>query len=414
MDAAYALLAQEGAIASRRGGGTIVSGTAGTRLVATEATPFMFTTDAAAPPPLPILLRPRLPALDAFPVTTWNRLVAEAARDATEADLADPDPAGLPTLRAAIAAWLTVRRGVRCHAGNILVTAGFQGALALVRAVLLGRGDPAWVEDPGHPPIRQALEAAGARVVPVRIDQDGLRVASGVSAAPKAKLAVVTPSHQYPTGIPLALPRRLELLAWASEAGAWVLEDDSDGVFRASGRPVLALQSLDRGGRVIHAGSFSQMLFPALRLGYLVVPDELTDAFRRAARLLTLGQPALEQRALAAFLAKGLFDRHLKRMQRLYAERRAGVVQAIAGAWGKPCVLDMPAGGLHLIARFPGAADDTVLAKRAIGAGLAPLALSSLAAAHGHGQGLLFAYSNIPADQAEDIVSKLKHVIDAA
>ncbi len=414
VDAAYALLAGEGAVVSRRGGGTIVSGALGARLVAIEATPFMFAADAAAPARLPVLLRPRLPALDAFPATAWSRIVAEAARDAVPSDLADLDPAGLPTLRRAIAAWLAAHRGVRCHAGNVLVTAGFQGALALVRAVLVGRGDPVWVEDPGHPPIRQALEASGARVVPVRVDPLGLRVASGIGATSKAKLAVVTPAHHYPTGVPLALPRRLELLAWASETGAWVLEDDSDGMFRSSGRPLQALQSLDRGGRVLHAGSFSQTLFPALRLGYLVVPDELTDAFRRAARLLTLGQPALEQRALAAFLAKGHFDRHLKRMRRLYAERRAGVVRAVEAVMGAACVLEMSAGGLHSIARFPGSADDTVLAKRAIAAGLAPLALSTLAAAHGHGQGLLFAYSNIPADQAEDIVSKLKHVIDAA
>jgi GntR family transcriptional regulator/MocR family aminotransferase len=414
VDAAYALLAGEGAVASRRGGGTIVSGAVRARMVAIEATPFMFTADTTTPARLPIVLRPRLPALDAFPATTWNRMVAEAARGATPSDLADPDPAGLPDLRTAIAAWLTAQRGVRCHAGNVLVTAGFQGALALVRAVLLGRGDPVWVEDPGHPPVRQALEAAGARVVPVRVDQHGLRVASGISAAPKAKLAVVAPPHHYPSGIPLALPRRLELLAWASEAGAWVLEDDSDGMFRSSGRPLQALQSLDRGGRVLHAGSFSQTLFPALRLGYLVVPDELNDAFRRAARLLTRGQPALEQRALAAFLAKGLFDRHLKRMRRLYAERRAGVVRAIQVAWGEAAGPDIPAGGLHLIARFPGAADDTLLAKRALGAGLAPIALSTLAAAHGHEQGLLFAYSNVPVHMAEDIMSKLKHAIDAA
>ncbi len=414
VDAAYAILAGEGAIVSRRGGGTIVSGSAGTRLVAAEATPFMFAPDIAAFTRLPIALRPRLPALDAFPVATWTRLLAEAARDASPDDLADPDPAGLPALRAAIATWLTAQRGVPCSAANVMVTAGFQGALTLTRSVLLGRGDAVWVEDPGHPPIRQALEAAGARIVPVRIDQNGLRVASGIAAAPKAKLAIVTPAHQYPNGMALPLPRRLELLAWASEAGAWVLEDDTDGVFRLAGRPLQPLKNLDRGWRVIHAGSFSQTLFPALRLGYLVVPNELCDAFRRAARLLTLGQPSLEQRALAAFLAKGHFARHLKKMRRLYGERRAALATALRGAFGEAALPEMPPGGLHLIARFAGAADDTVLAKRAIVAGLAPLALSTLATAHGNGQGLLLAYTNIPANQAEDTVSKLKHAIDAA
>jgi len=212
----------------------------------------------------------------------------------------------------------------------------------------------------------------------------------------------------------LSLPRRLELLAWASEAGAWVLEDDTDGVFRLSGKPLLPLQSLDRGRRVIHAGSFSQMLFPALRLGYLVVPDELCDAFKRSARLLTLGQPSLEQRALTVFLAKGHFARHLRKMRRLYTNRRNALAAALRGTFGEGVMPGMPPGGLHLVARFPGAADDTVLAKRAAAVGLAPLALSALSAAHGSGQGLLLAYSNIPANQAEDVADRLKQAIEAA
>ncbi|HVY16464.1 MAG TPA: PLP-dependent aminotransferase family protein [Rhodopila sp.] len=445
VDAAYAMLASEGAVISRRGGGTVVLGKTGAPRVPAASTPFMFAcTSAQLPPPIP--LRPRLPALDAFPAPLWNRLLADAARDLAPADRADPDPAGVGVLRAAIAGWLTTQRGVPCSAGSVIVTAGFQGALTLARGVLLARGDPVWIEDPGHPPVRQALEAAGARVVPVRMDGDGLRVASGIAAAPKAKLVVVNPAHHYPTGVALSLPRRLELLTWASETGAWVLEDDSDGVFRLAGRALPTLYSLDRDRRVIHAGSFSQTMFPALRLGYVVVPDELGEAFQRAARLLTLGQPALEQRALANFIARGHFARHVKRMRRLYAERRGAMIAALRDQFGEACVPDLPQdvrrgvsqgipqnipqaipqglsqglpqglsqGGLHLIARFPDAPDDTVLAKRAAAAGLAPVALSSLAAAHGQGQGLLLAYSNIPADQADDIVSKLKQVIDAA
>ncbi|HET6610043.1 MAG TPA: PLP-dependent aminotransferase family protein [Rhodopila sp.] len=412
VDAAYAMLAGEGAIVSRRGSGTVVSGNIGARLVSTEATPFMFAPDITVPNRLPVALRPRLPALDAFPIAIWSRLVAEAAREISPAELADPDPAGLLALRAAIAAWLTTHRGVACSAANVVVTAGFQGALALTRGVLLGRGDAVWVEDPGHPSIRQALEAAGARVVPVRIDDDGMRVASGIAAAPKAKLAVVTPPHQYPNGMALSLPRRLELLAWASEVEAWVLEDDTDSVFRLNGRPLQPLKSLDRGRRVIQAGSFSQTLFPALRLGYLVVPNELCDAFERAARLLTLGQPSLEQRALAAFLAKGHFIRHLSKMRRLYTERRTALTVALRETFGEEVLSQMPPGGLHLIARLADAVDDTVLAKRALTAGLAPCALSSLSAAHGNGQGLLLAYSNIPANRAGETVGKLKRAIE--
>ena len=233
-----------------------------------------------------------------------------------------PDPSGLLPLREAIAAYLGVSRGILCTPDQVLVTAGFQGALALVARVLLRTGDPVWVEDPGYHLARQALEAAGATLVPVRVDRDGMRVAAGVVAAPRARLAVVTPTHQSPLGVALSLPRRLALLAWAAEAGAWVLEDDYDSEFRYTGHPLPALKSLDRGGRVLYAGSFSKVLFPALRLGYLVVPDELAEAFARASRLWSLGLPSLEQRVVAAFMAEGHFARHLRRMRSLYAARR--------------------------------------------------------------------------------------------
>ncbi len=255
---------------------------------------------------------------------------------------------------------------------------------------------------------RQALEAAGVRVVPVRVDQEGLRVASGIAAAPKAKLAVVTPTHQSPTGVALSLPRRLALLAWAAEAESWILEDDYDSEFRYVGRPLPSLKSLDRGNRVLYAGTFSKVLFPALRLGYLVVPPELATAFLRASRLLTLGQPPLQQAVVAAFMQKGHFARHIRRMRMLYAERRKALAQALQAAFGKDVSVEMAAGGMHLLARFSGAPDDTVLARRAAAAALAPSALSPLAMAHGQGHGLLLSFTNIPAEAAPGIVARLQ------
>jgi GntR family transcriptional regulator/MocR family aminotransferase len=265
VDAAYALLAGEGAVLTRDSVGTIVSGAAGTRIEAVSHTPFMF--DAVPPseraPPLPF--RIGLPALDAFPRRLWSNLTAQAARAMPAADLAEADAAGVLELRQAVASYLRVARGIRCSAQQVLITAGYQGALTLARHVLLRPGDPVWIEDPGYHLARQALETAGARVIPVRVDHDGLRVASGVAATPRAKLAVVTPTHQCPTGVALSLPRRLELLAWAAEAGSWILEDDYDSEFRYIGRPLPSLKSLDRGERVLYAGSFSKTLFPALR-----------------------------------------------------------------------------------------------------------------------------------------------------
>ena len=411
VDAAYAMLASEGAVDTRGSAGTVVSGAAGIRIEAVEHTPFMFdparATDRAAPLPLQI----GLPALDAFPHKLWSKLTVEVARAAGVADLTEPDPAGLLALRQAVATYLGAARGIRCSAAQVLITAGYQGALALVRSVLLRPGDPVWTEDPGYALTRQALETGGARVVPVRVDRDGLRVASGIAAAPRARLAVVTPTHHFPTCVPLSLPRRQELLAWAGEAGSWILEDDYDSEFRTAGRPLPSLKSLDRGQRVLYAGSFSKVLFPALRLGYLVVPAELATAFLRASRLMTRGQPVLQQKIVAAFMQKGHFARHIRRMRTLYNQRRRDLALALQSSFGERILVEPTAGGLHLLARFPGAADDTELVKRSVGLGLAPSALSASAMAHECGQGLLLGFTNIPASDANMIVALLAGVI---
>ena len=280
--------------------------------------------------------------------------------------------------------------------------------MSLVRSVLLRPGDPVWMEDPGYFITRQALEAAGARIVPVRVDQEGLRVASGIAAAPKAKLAVVTPTHQAPTGVAMALPRRLALLAWAAETESWILEDDYDSEFRYVGRPLPSLKSLDRAQRVLYAGTFSKVLAPSLRLGYLVVPPELAAAFNRAARLMNLGQPTLEQGVVAAFMQKGHFARHIRRMRILYADRRRALAQALEAAFGTQARVEMAAGGMHLLLRFAHPVDDTALTKKAIAVGLAPASLSSQAIAHDCGQGLLLSFTNIPAEAAPAMVARLQ------
>jgi GntR family transcriptional regulator/MocR family aminotransferase len=338
-------------------------------------------------------------------------LTVRTARSIQPADLAEVGPAGTLELRQAVAAYLGVARGVKCSPEQVLITGGYQGALALVRSVLVRPGEPVWMEDPGYHMTRMALETAGARVVPVRVDGEGLRVAAGINAAPKAKLAVVTPTHQCPTGVALSLPRRLELLAWATEAGSWIVEDDYDSEFRYVGRSLPSLKSLDRGHRVLYVGSFSKVLFPALRLGYLIVPPELESAFLRASRLLTNGLPVLEQRVVAAFIRNGNFARHIRRMRMLYAERRRCLATALRTAFGEGVIVEMAAGGMHLLARFPGADDDSVLTKRADRAGLAATALSSLAMAHDAGQGLLLGFTNVAPSEADALVARLAAVI---
>ena len=411
VDAAYAVLAGEGAVETRGAAGTLISSQVSARPEAPvqRSIPLASGRSGAATGPLPF--RMGLPALDAFPRKLWSGLTVKVARGLSPNDLAYPDPVGYVGLRQAIAAYLRVSRGIACQPEQVLITGGFQGALALVRQALLHAGDAVWVEDPGYTQARQALEAAGARLVPVRVDRDGMRVASGMTAAPRARLALVTPTHQSPLGVSLSLPRRMALLAWAADAGAWVLEDDYDSEFRYTGHALPALKSLDRADRVLYAGSFSKVLFPGLRLGYLVVPDEVADAFLRASRLLTAGQPALEQRVTAAFMEQGHFARHLRRMRGLYAERRKALAAALTAAFGSGVSVELEAGGMHLLARFPGAGDDGVLVRRAAKAGLAPTALSSLAMAHDCGQGLLLGFANLPAEAAETTVRQLLGVV---
>ena len=411
VDAAYAVLAGEGAVEPRGAGGTIVSKQVTARPEAPVQRSMVLSPERAAASPAPLPFRMGLPALDAFPRKVWSGITVRAARGIQPNDLAYPDPAGFLGLRQAIAGYLRMSRNIACQPEQVLVTAGFQGALALVRHALLRHGDAVWVEDPGYAQARQALEAGGAKLVPVRVDRDGLRVSAGMTAAPRARLALVTPTHQSPLGVSLSLPRRLALLAWAADAGAWVLEDDYDSEFRYSGHALPALKTLDRADRVLFAGSFSKVLHPALRLGYLVVPPELVDAFQRASRLLTAGLPSLEQRVAASFIEQGHFARHIRRMRGLYAERRKALASALTAAFGDTVTIELEAGGMHLLARFPGAANDSVLVRRAAKAGLAPTALSSLTLAHDCGQGLLLGFANLPAEAAGDAVRRLAEAV---
>ncbi len=419
VDTAYGLLAGEGYILARGPAGTIVS----PDLAASRAAPrrsagrepsSRLASAAAGPTAAPLLtFQLGLPALDAFPRKLWSRLAARQVRSLAGARLAYPDPAGDPALREAIAAYLAIARGVACAPDRILVTAGYQGALALICRVLLRPGDAAWIEDPAYPFARQALAGAGARLVPVPVDTEGLRVADGTARARRARLAVVTPSHQSPLGVSLCLPRRLALLAWAREASAWVVEDDYDGEFRYAGRPLPALKSLDAGERVIYAGSFSKVLFPALRLGYLVLPPALVAPFAEASRVFRGGAPALEQAIVAAFMGEGHFALHLRRMRLLYAARRKALAAALAEVFGRRLAVELQAGGMHLIACYAGRARDLDLVELARRHGLAPAPLSATAIERDCGQGLLLSFTNVPEAEALPAARALERAVGA-
>src|SRR5262249_19141910 len=250
-----------------------------------------------------------------------------------------------------------------------------------------------------------------AALVPIRVDAEGLRVSEGVARARRARFAVVTPSHQSPLGVALSLPRRLALLSWASGAGAWIIEDDYDSEFRYVGRPLPALKSLDRDERVLYAGTFSKVLYPGLRLGYLVVPESLIDAFTRCSRLRYLGHATLEQRVVGDFMTAGHFARHLKRMRALYGARRRTLADNLCQVLGDHITVELKPGGMHLIARLARGLHDVELANLAQAGGLAVDPLSRRAMTHDCGQGLLIGFTNVAESEARAVCERLRLAI---
>ena len=264
---------------------------------------------------------PNRPALTHFPVETWARIASRRLRRMTSAMLAGGNPAGYRPLREAVAAYLGSSRGVRCSPDQVVVTSGVQQGLDLTARLVGGPGRRAWIEDPGYFGAVDAFRHAGSEIVGVHVDEQGLDVDAGRRLAPDAAAAYVTPGHHFGLGVTMSAARRMELLAWARQAGAWIVEDDYDSEYRFSGRPVPALQGLDSTGSVIHLGTFNKTLFPALRLGYAVLPEALLDAFLRLRFELDRYPPAVSQAVLAEFIAEGHFGRHVRRMRELYAER---------------------------------------------------------------------------------------------
>jgi GntR family transcriptional regulator/MocR family aminotransferase len=317
------------------------------------------------PPPAGRLPRPFLaevPALDAFPFQLWSRFVIRQARRLPVNHFTYQDSAGYRPLREAIAAHVAITRQVHCTPEQVMIVPGSQGALDLTARMLLNVGDPVWMEDPGYPGAYGAFLGSGAQVVPVPIDHEGLMVEVGITRAPRARLVYLTPSHQFPLGVTMGLARRLALLDWAKQVNAYILEDDYDSEFRFDTRPLATLQGLDDANRVIYSGTFSKVLFPALRLGYLILPPPLMEPFLKVRRLIDIHSPILEQAVLADFMAEGHFRRHLRRMRTLYAERRNALLKA---ARALPLDIDSPEAGIHCVGWLPAGMDAVAVARKA-------------------------------------------------
>lgn len=413
VEAAYQILIGEGYLVARGPAGTVVSPQLPHGRQPRAAAPRPDEPprgDSAASGPKPFQMG--IPALDAFPRMPWIRLTGRHVRAMATPSLDYAPPQGHDGLRRALSAYLGVSRGIDCSAGQIFITAGYRGALDLICRTLLRAGDTGWFEDPGYIHARRVLEHAGMRLVPVPVDDDGLCVEAGLRRAADARFAVVTPTHQSPLGVALSLPRRLALLDWARQQRAWIVEDDYDSEFRYDGRPLPALKSLDRHHRVLYTGSFSKVLYPGLRLGYLVVPDEQVAAFRDTAGWLGGSGQMLMQSVVADFMEQGHFARHLKKMRALYATRRAWLIDALGKVFGD--ALDIPprAGGLHVVAYWRTAVDDRAVARMANLQGFSIQPLNDWSPGGRMPPGMLLGFTNLTsAQQALTLVRRLYRLV---
>ncbi|WP_158906091.1 PLP-dependent aminotransferase family protein [Burkholderia sp. L27(2015)] len=415
VEMAYRILTDEGYLQVRGAAGTVVSPSlprpAALKprvIVAGRADAALVDYDGQAPKPLQM----GLPALDAFPRKVWNRLVGHRLRGSEPARLAYPDPAGYDSLRARVATYLGVSRGVICLPEQVFITTGLRNSLELTLSSLSTAGDAFWFEDPGYIFARLFLQNAAVKMVPVPVDENGLMVEAGKRLSPHAKFAMVTPSHQSPLGVTLSLERRMALLEWASKAGSWIIEDDYDSEFRYRGRPLAALKSLDRNDRVIYSGTFSKAMFPGLRLAYVVAPVSAVARFQAASYNLNAGCPYLFQAGIADFISEGHFSRHLKKMRLLYAERRAVTSRVFQEVLGDRIRIDLQPGGLHILAKLADHEDDIALGALARAAGLAVHSLSRWYINAKPRQGLLMGFANVIDEKdAMQLALKLKQAL---
>lgn len=416
--AAYDLLLAEGYLEARRGSGTFVAERSAEPRRATDgsrsSTRIRINRAWCQEPALPCAatgVPPRfdfnlgLPDEGSFPFAIWHGLASRALRGLARAPVAYADPAGRPELREAIARHVSFARAVACTADDIVVTSGAQQAFDLIARILVSPRRPVVaMEDPGYPPLRAILAASGADVRPVPLDDDGILV-DRIPA--EAGLICVTPSHQFPLGTAMSPRRRIELLAFARAHDAVILEDDYDGEFRFDGRPLDALQTIDRSEAVVYVGTFSKSLFPALRLGFVVTPAWAQPALTAAKQLTDWHSPVLAQDTLAAFIAEGHLARHVRKMRRIYGERREALVRALDRQCGG-AVMPLPgAAGLHLGALVDPAVDAEAWAARAAGQGIALNPLARYARSRPAPNGLTFGYGMIPRERIDQAIRSL-------
>jgi len=362
--------------------------------------------------PLPFV--PGVPSLTRFPASTWRRTLERVMREAQPRHYHYGDPLGEPALREAIAEHLRISRGVRCDASQVVITEGAHEALILCVRLLTDPGDTVWMEDPGYRGAKAAFHASDVRVQAMRVDDEGIVIPPGAWAASTPRLVYVTPSHQYPLGSVLSASRRLDLIAQARHYGTWILEDDYDSEFRHQGEPIAAMQGMVPDAPVVYVGTFSKTMFPALRLGFLILPTQLAAQTRDALDELLRGGHRFEQLALADFIRSGQFARHLGRMRRLYRERQTALREALAEHFDPAYAVIGERCGLHLTVRLDPTFHDKTIVASALREGMGPRALSSFALdPQPADNGLVIGYGDTDAARIPSLIKRLAAIVAA-
>jgi len=425
---AYAQLLAEGYFESRVGAGTVVSGSLPEQFTSSRPTGARLLTASSVARPVSrrssILRLERVPwmqgwgafsvgqvAFDHFPLQVWSNLVARHCRKMSARSFHYGDQMGSPAFRETIASYLRIARSLRCEAQQIMIVSGSQQALEISARVLLDPGDRVWVEEPGYRYARDVFALAGCHLVPVPVDKEGLDVAAGIRQCRKARAAFVTPSHQFPLGETMSASRRLQLLDWAQKTGSWIIEDDYDSEYRYESSPIASLHGLDSNSSVIYVGTLSKVLFPSLRLGYVVIPPGLVDRFLTIRRAMDLGPPSFHQEVLADFISEGHFARHIRRMRLLYHERRSALADSIRKELGSMVEVHGSEAGMHLTVTLPARSRDLEIAERAARQKLWIRPLSPAYLGEVSRPGFILGFGGTPAEEIPAAVRKLRNLL---
>jgi GntR family transcriptional regulator/MocR family aminotransferase len=354
--------------------------------------------------------RPGVPALDLFPIKPWNKYLREATNTSYR-DLSYGSVKGNADLRRSIASYLSDARGMQADSEQIVITSGAQQAFVLIAFSLLTRGDTVWYENPGHIAGRDIMQVMGANVAPVPIDAEGIDLEFAIKNYPSPKLIFTTPSHQQPLGTTMSLARRLSLLSYAQENDAWIIEDDYDSEFRYRGRPLPALSALDSERRVLYVGTFSKSMFAAIRLGYIVVPPEMVDAIGKTKILLGQNSSPLVEQALSRFMDDGRFVEHIRRMRRVYRERRDLLFDCLSSTCAESLTPQPTDAGMHMLAWLNGGVSDLTAHRALLDVGIESLPLSVYSVYPIERSALVLGFSNVREERLPGLVGRMSNTL---